>query len=128
MPQKFFKKYFISTAFGAGIGIVSSAVLVFLMAAAIVVGNIPAMVISPITVIFLAFGGFVGGFAAARFAKEKGFLCGAFSGIIFFITVWCSGAFFENFGFGTEAVFKALMIIIASSLGGIIGVNYIKRK
>ena len=67
-------------------------------------------------------------FASARFSEEKGFLCGAFSGVIFFIAAWISGAFFDSFGFGTAAIIKATMIIIAGSLGGIIGVNYIKRK
>ena len=98
------------------------------MAAALTVGNVPAMIISPVTVIFLAFGSFVGGFSSARFSEEKGFLCGAFSGVIFFIAAWISGAFFDSFGFGTAAIIKATMIIIAGSLGGIIGVNYIKRK
>ena len=128
MPQKFFKKFILSTVFGTGIGILSSAILIFLMAAALTVGNVPAMIISPVTVIFLAFGGLVGGFASARFSEEKGFLCGAFSGVIFFIAAWISGAFFDSFGFGTAAIIKATMIIIAGSLGGIIGVNYIKRK
>ena len=128
MPQKFFKKFILSAVFGTGIGILSSAILIFLMAAALTVGNVPAMIISPVTVIFLAFGSFVGGFSSARFSEEKGFLCGAFSGVIFFMAAWISGAFFDSFGFGTAAIIKATMIIIAGSLGGIIGVNYIKRK
>ena len=72
MPQKFFKKFILSTVFGTGIGILSSAILIFLMAAALTVGNVPAMIISPVTVIFLAFGSFAGGFASARFSEEKG--------------------------------------------------------
>ncbi len=128
MPQKFLKKFALSTAIGAGIGILSSAMLVFLMAAALTVGDVPAMLISPITVLFLAFGSFFGGFASARISGEKGIVCGAVSGIIYFVIVWAAGAFFENYGFGMAALIKAIMIIIAGSLGGIIGVNYNKRK
>lgn len=128
MPGKKLKKIAVSIAFGTGIGILSSAVMIFLMAAALMVGNVPAMLISPVTVVFLASGCFCGGFAAAKIAGEKGLLCGAVSGILFFTVAWISGAFFDKIGFGTAAIIKAAMMIIAGSLGGIIGVNYIIRK
>ncbi|MBQ6877744.1 MAG: TIGR04086 family membrane protein [Oscillospiraceae bacterium] len=127
MLQKFFKKFILSTVFGTGIGILSSAILIFLMAAALTVGNIPVLLISPITVIFLAFGGFFAGFSSAKLSGEKGLLCGFVSGILFFAVAWICGAVFEKAGFGTSAAIKALMIIISGSLGGILGVNY-KRK
>ena len=56
MPGKKLKKIAVSIAFGTGIGILSSAVMIFLMAAALMVGNVPAMLISPVTVVFLAIG------------------------------------------------------------------------
>lgn len=128
MLQKNFKKLAASIFIGAGIGIFSSAILIFLLAAALVIGDIPAFLLSPITVVVLALGSFAGGFASARLFGEKGIVCGAFSGMVFFVIVWIAGAFFENTGFGTAAIIKAAMIIISASLGGIIGVNYIKRK
>ncbi len=128
MSGKTANKIAFSTAIGAGIGIISTAILIFMMAAVLAVGNIPAMLISPATVAMLAFGAFCGGFCGAKLSGEKGLLCGALSGIIFFLIIWISGTLFENFSFGTGMIIKALMIIIASSFGGIIGVNYIKRK
>lgn len=121
------KKIMISSAIGSGIGMVSTSILIFLMAAALTVGNIPAMMISPITVVFLAFGGFFGGFSSAKLSEEKGLLCGAISGLLFFMIAWFFGAVFENFGVGMAAAIKALMIVISASLGGITGVNYIKK-
>ena len=128
MPQNFLKKFIISNAIGTGVGLLSASVLIFLMAAALTVGDVPAMLISPVTVFFLAFGSFCGGFASAKICGEKGFFCGAISGALFFLIAWICGAVFENSGFGISAVIKSLMMVIASSLGGIIGVNYIKRK
>lgn len=128
MSEKSFEKFALSTAIGAGIGMIAAAMLIFLMAAALTIGDIPAMLISPATVVMLAFGGFCGGFAGARLSGEKGLLCGAVSGVIFFLAAWAAGGIFGVSGFGTAAIIKAAMIIIASSLGGIIGVNYIKRK
>ena len=127
MSQKFFKKFLISVFLGAGIGMLSSAILIFMFAAALSVGDVPAMLFSPITVIILAFGGFAGGFASSRISGEKGIICGAFSGIIYFSVIWLFGTLFENLGSGTVAFIKATMIIISGALGGIIGVNYIKR-
>lgn len=128
MPQKNTKKLIISVSAGTGIGIITCAMLVFLMSAALAVGNIPAMLISPVTVLFLAIGSFCGGFSSARLMEEKGIICGGISGLLFFIIVWVSGAVLDISGTGTAAIIKALMMIISSSLGGIIGVNYIKRK
>jgi putative membrane protein (TIGR04086 family) len=128
MPKNSLNKYLLSIAVGTGIGMLSSAILIFLMAAILTVGNIPAVIISPATVFFLASGGLFGGFSSAKISGEKGIFCGAASGTVYFLLVWISGAFFEYSGFGTAALIKAIMIIISGSLGGIIGVNYIKRK
>ena len=127
MPKKSFEKYLMSIAVGTGIGMLSSAALIFLMAAFLTIGNIPAAMYSPLTVFILAFGGFFGGFSSAKISQEKGILCGFVSGILFFIFTWIMGILFENFGFGTGALIKVLMIIFSSSFGGILGVNY-KRK
>ena len=124
MPQNFFKKFTLSTTIGTGIGMISSSVLIFLMSAALTVGDVPAMLISPITVVFLAFGGFCGGFASAKLCGEKGIFCGILSGTLFFVVAWIFGAVFESSGFGTAAIIKFVMIAVAGALGGIVGVNY----
>ena len=128
MPQNFLKKFVLSTAIGTGIGMLSSAIFIFLMAVAITAVDVPVVMLSPITVFFLAFGGFIGGFASAKLCGEKGIFCGAFSGTLFFAVAWLFGAVFETSGFGTAAIVKFIMIAVAGSLGGIVGVNYkIKR-
>lgn len=128
MSQKSLKKYLVSIFVGAGIGMLSSAILIFMLAAALSIGDIPAMLFSPLTVIILALGGFAGGFASSKISGEKGIFCGAASGTVYFLLVWLFGAFFEYSGFGTAALIKSVMIIIAGALGGIIGVNNVKRK
>ena len=128
MSKKSFNKMFLSTGIGTGFGMLFFSVLVFIMASILAIGNIPAAIISPITVIFLAIGSFSGGFISAKIYGEKGILCGTISGIIFFIFILIFGALFKESGFGTQAITKAVMVIVASALGGITGVNYIKRK
>ena len=87
MPKKSFKKYLMSIAIGTGIGMLSSSVLIFMMAAVLTIGNIPAVMISPATVFILAFGGFFGGFSSAKISGEKGILCGFISGTLFFMFI-----------------------------------------
>ncbi|MBR2040759.1 MAG: TIGR04086 family membrane protein [Oscillospiraceae bacterium] len=128
MTGKQVKKIAISASVGSGIGILIAALFIFAMAAVLAIGDIPAMLISPATVVILAFGGFCGGFCSAGFSHEKGLFCGAFSGIIFFGIIWIFGGLSGTGAFGIGAAIKAAMIFISSSLGGIIGVNYIKRK
>ncbi len=127
MTDKNLKRLSASSAIGAGFGIIASSIIIMAMALVLTIGDIPAMVISPMTVAILALGGFCGGFLGAKLSGEKGLLCGALSGTIFFAVAWSIGGILGNGGFGLAAVIKAVMIIIASSLGGIIGVNYIKK-
>lgn len=128
MHQMWLKRASVNTLIGTGIGILLTSILIFAMAAVLTVGNIPAMLIAPITVIFLALGAFYGGFISAKSTGEKGLFCGCTSAIIFFFIAWITGMFFDISGFGVAAVIKFSMIVVSGGLGGIIGVNYIKRK
>lgn len=116
------KKLMISSAIGTGIGAVCSSVMLFLMAAILAIGNIPPAVILPMATATLAIGAFASGIIAAKLGKSKGIICGAFSGIIFFILVWISGAIVGS-TLGIELIIKAVIIILSSALGGIIGIN-----
>ena len=66
MSKKNVGKILLSSAIGTGIGIISASILIFLMAALLTVGDVPAIIISPITVFFLAIGSFAGGFSSAK--------------------------------------------------------------
>ncbi len=127
MSEKSLKKLAVSSSVGAGIGIAVSSVLIIALAAVLAIGNIPAMLISPLTSVILAMGAFCGGFLGAKLSGENGLFCGAISGIIFFLVAWALGGVFEIAGFGISAVIKSAMLIISGAFGGIIGVNYIKR-
>ena len=127
MSGKIAKQIAISSSIGAGIGILASAVLIFIMAAILTIGDIPAMMISPVTSVLMAFGSFCGGFCGAKIAGEKGFICGMLTGLITFIVVCISGGIIGEFGIGMPAFIKGAMLVIASAFGGVIGVNYIKK-
>lgn len=112
----------ISSAIGTGIGAICSSVMLFLMAAILAIGNIPPALILPMAMATLAIGAFASGIIAAKLGKSKGIICGAVSGIIFFVLVWIRGAIVGS-TFGIELIIKAVIIILSSALGGIIGIN-----
>lgn len=128
MSGKIIKKIGFSSGIGAGIGIIISSVIIFLIAAVLSAMDIPAMMIAPATVFAIAGGSFFGGFVSSKICGEKGIVCGAFSGVIFFAVLLLAGTFFEGGNFGTGGIIKTAMIMISCMTGGIIGVNYIKRK
>jgi len=123
MSEINFAKLAKSSAIGAGIGMIFSAIAMAVMAAILSIGNIPSVIISPMAIFTVILGGFCGGFAAARLFSQKGFLCGAVSGVIFFIVAWALGGLFSVGAFGVPAIIKAAIIVISGAFGGIIGVN-----
>ena len=128
MSEKNIKRYVLSSAIGAGIGMISASALIFMLAGVFGAVNIPSAVIPPMISAVLIFGGFCGGFSGARISGEKGILCGMLSGVIIFTAVWIIGGILSIGGFGIAAITKALMIALSGSIGGIIGVNYNKRR
>ena len=123
MSEINFAKLAKSSAIGAGIGMLLSAAVTFIMAAILSIGNIPAMIIPPMAIFSLIFGGFCGGFSSAKILSQKGLLCGAVSGVIFFLVTWSLGGLFSIGDFGPATLIKAALIITAGAFGGIIGVN-----
>lgn len=111
------------SAIGAGIGVLCSAVILLIMATALVIGNIPPELILPMATAALAIGAFAAGVTAAKLGKSKGIVCGALSGVTFFIIAWLSGAIIGEAAFSTEFAIKAAIIILSAALGGIVGIN-----
>ena len=128
MSEKKSIKLFIVSAIGAGIGIVCASLIILLMAAVLSVGNIPVMMIPPLSFAAIIFGAFAGGFASARIFGESGIVCGLVSGTIFFLVLWASGGIFGLGDYTASVVIKAAASLAAAMLGGVIGVNSYKIK
>ena len=128
MSGKVLKKMALSTGIGTGIGMLFSSLIIIIMALVLAVGDIPAMLIAPATVFAVTVGGFIGGFVSAKLCGEKGLICGTISGVIFVLLLWVFGTIFGSKEPGVGIAIKIILMILAGSFGGIIGVNYIKRK
>jgi len=66
----------------------------------------------------------LGGLLAARTSKKKGWLSGAFTGLLYIVWAFIISGFFENDMSMTKLVFSDILLgIVAGAIGGIIGVN-----
>ena len=88
MSEKNIKRYVISSAIGAGIGMLSASVLIFMLAGVFGAVSVPSVMISPIISAVIIFGGFCGGFSGAKISGEKGIVCGMLSGVMIFGVIW----------------------------------------
>lgn len=116
-------KIMISSAIGAGIGILFAAAATLAMAAVLAIGNIPAVLIMPLATAALAVGGLSAGISAAKIGKSRGILCGSAAGDILFLVVWACGGIIGEGSLGASTAIKAGVIILFGAIGGIVGVN-----
>ena len=109
--------------FGTGFGILFSAILISIMAAILSIGNIPSIVLHPMTVFVYIIGSFFGGFCSAKFLNKNGLICGLISGFIYFIILLIFGSIAKSWDFNLMSIIKFILIISAGIFGGIVGVN-----
>jgi len=70
----------------------------------------------------------VGGFVAGKLNKSKGYLVGAINGIIIFIILTVVSFFFSKESMTAISLIKLFTFVLSSIIGGILGVNFNKRR
>lgn len=113
--------------FGIVAGFIVSILLLCLLSMILAVKDVPHASIVPLSFVAYAGGAFTGGFLAARLYRSKGMLLGAFSGLVFFLVLYITGAALHELGIGTLALVKLILSILCGCVGGIAAVN-IRRK
>ena len=76
----------------------------------------------------VVFSSFSGGLVTSRILKKRGLFSGAFTGLIYYILLILAGLAFFGSKITIAALTKLVMMILASSLGGIVGVNAFRKK
>ena len=117
-----------SAGIGAGIGIVTTILLLILLSAVMLLRDIPHAMIEPLAVSAAAIGSMIGGFAASKLLGEKGLAAGLCSGIVVFFPIVFYSLFTGSFGFGSSALLKLATILLAASSGGVMGVNTGRKR
>lgn len=122
--MKYLKPILVGTAVGAVVITVVLMVLSLLLS----LQNIPQMLITPMVLVALGIGSFLGGNFAARLTREKGLLVGLCCGVLLFLALWLFGQAIHGGGFGVIGIVKLAIALGLSALGGVMGVNAKKRR
>ena len=76
----------------------------------------------------LAIGGFNSGFLSSKKLKKKGILNGFVCGMFLYLIVLIISLFFRESGVTSNTLYRFLLTIIASMMGGVIGVNFKSKR
>ena len=110
------------------IGLVVSAVLLFLAAALMTVWDLPEGAVSPIAVSTLGIGTLVTGFLAAKRTGKNGLVIGAMCGLLMFLLALIAGlSIFGKVQVGFT-LFKLAVSVLCGAIGGVLGVGGRKHR
>ena len=113
---------------GACGGIAASVVMIFIFAWILFASPISEGAADAAVLAITAASAFFAGFLCAKINKSQGMLLGALSGAVYLLIIYIASCFFAaRADFGAVCISTAVLAVISSALGGIIGVN-IKKK
>jgi putative membrane protein (TIGR04086 family) len=115
-------------AVGVACGALICAAILALMALVISVKTVPQAVLDPVAVFALSVGAFASGFSCARIIRKNGLWCGLFTGVVFALLALVCGFAVPGNSWGLGTLTKVAIILFASMLGGVLGVNTRLRK
>lgn len=122
--KKYIKPVFTGVCFGLAI----SFVLLFLFSVIVSSANLPQSAIGIFSFVALVLGSFVAGFVSSRIVKKNGLIIGLITGAILFLILIVSSLFVVSESFSVTFLVKALAALLASGIGGILGVNYNRKR
>lgn len=118
------KKFFI----GVLLGIVATALLIIIASAVFLVFNISRSFAGAVATVCIAAGALISAFYSARKIGEKGYLTGLITGLFYFLCVTSAALAVNKGGVTSNTLFHLIIIMLASLIGGITGVNKSSKK
>lgn len=123
----FILKKYLPYLIGCGVGYLITFALIFIFAFLFLSDTLTADAAPVASIIALSVGAFAGGCISALLKKEKGLVNGAVTGLVmFFITL--AIALFNDTAFTYYTLIKAVVVLLLSSAGGILGVNKSQKR
>lgn len=118
------KKLVKATVFGVIISCLMTMIITLIAAIVFLKsGKMPGELLGYITLAFLGIGSLVGGYISAGIYKSSGIMCGVAVGVPVFIITFIVGMINFSSNIGVMLLLKFVTILLASVIGGILGVN-----
>jgi|GEM_PF-1535854 len=112
---------------GTAVGVVVSVLVLMLMALLVQSVDVPRAAVLPLAMSAGAVGAFMGGLTTALTAGRRGLMMGALCGLVLFFLILLAGFVRFTGVSGTTAVLKAVVLVVAGGIGGLLGVLRRKR-
>ncbi len=113
---------------GALIGVFSTLVFMCISAAAILFLELDRGYSVPLATISISLGSFLAAYFVSLKSEQKGYLIGTLIGVISFAAVTVISVIISKNGLTVNTLFRFIIIVLASAIGGILGVNKGKNK
>ncbi len=113
---------------GALIGIAVTLLFMCVFAAVILLLGLDRGYTVPFSTVSLSLGSFAAAFYVSSKSQHKGYLIGTLVGLISFAAVTVISLIISNSGLSINTLFHFIIIVLASAIGGILGVNKGKNK
>lgn len=116
---------------GVGVagGVLACMLSLLAMAGLLLTQDLPQTGVTPLALVSLVTGAFVGGLLAARTAGQNGWLMGLATGGILFLLLIIAGGFALLSNMQAAHTWVKLAVMLgASAVGGIVGINLRKKR
>ena len=113
---------------GALIGIAVTFGFLLLFAAVIILFGLDRAYSVPFATVSLALGSLAASYYVSKKSERKGYLIGTIIGLISFAVVTVISLIVNKSGLTLNSLFHLIIILLASAIGGVLGVNKGKNK
>lgn len=118
------KRYLFGLIIGTAVTVISAALFALVM----YLFEIDSSFAVPFATVSLALGSFVASFFTSKKIGDRGYIVGLLIGTVIFIAVTLIALISSFDGVGINTLLRFIIIILASMIGGILGVNQGKNK
>ncbi len=109
--------------FSSLIGAIGTVLLMFLFAALIVLLQLDRAYAAPLATVSIAIGSMISSYCCGRKVSKNGYLIGLLNGAAVFVLVLLVSLIVSDWKISANTLFHLIIILTASTAGGIFGVN-----
>ncbi len=109
-------------------GLIITFIFMLLFSAAVLFLDLDRAYATPLSTISIASGSLAASYYAAKKIGDRGYLIGILVGIVVFVLITVLSLIINRSGFSANTAFHFVIILLSSTVGGILGVNKGKNK
>lgn len=107
----------------SAIGVITTVLLMLIFATAIVAFQLDRAYAAPLSTVSIAIGSMVSSFFCGRKMAKNGYLIGLLNGAAVFVFILIVSLIMSDWKISANTIFHLIIILTASTAGGIFGVN-----